>query len=106
MRKTIGLSEFTSEFMDIRPDNFSYSALEVLFYHFESIDPDTELDVIGICCEYAEDTPEGIAESYDIDLSECEDDIDIMETVKDWLEENTTVCGTTSDDTIVYCSSF
>ena len=56
---------------------------------------------MALCCEFAEYTPEEIASNYDIDISECEDEDEIRDTVMDYLQENTQVCGETSDS-IVY----
>ena len=49
---------FVREFMNSRPDNFSRGGLNALFDYFEELeaelDENTELDVISICCEWAE----------------------------------------------------
>ena len=53
---TVTSNEFHDAFK-MRPDNFSYDALEALFNFFDDLDlGDTpyELDVIAICCEFAE----------------------------------------------------
>lgn len=87
-----------------RGDQFSYDGLEVLFDYLEQYEEDTgesvELDVIAFCCEYSEDTPEDIARYYSIDVSDCEDD-EIMDTVLEYLNNETMVCGKT-DTSIVY----
>ena len=58
MKTTVYFSEFCDYFHKIRPDNFSYQGLRVLFDHIEEIDnscgEDSELDVIGLCCDFAE----------------------------------------------------
>ena len=47
-------SEFMNEFHNVgRGDQFSYDALEQLWHHYNELD-DYELDVVGICCEWAE----------------------------------------------------
>ena len=58
MKLTIeNASQFRDEFRQCgRADQFSYEALGLLFDYFEEIDPDYELDVIAICCEYSEGT--------------------------------------------------
>ena len=58
MKTTVNFSEFTDAFNNIRPDNFSYYGLKVLFDHLEEYEDGTgdelELDVIAFCCEYSE----------------------------------------------------
>ncbi|GAF71620.1 unnamed protein product [marine sediment metagenome] len=107
MKQTINLHQFRDAFKAIRPDNFSYEGLEVLYDWFNEFDDscgnETELDVIGICCEFNESTEEEIKAGY-IDRWQDKslttyytDDFD----VEDYLNERTLVCGRTSDS-IVY----
>jgi hypothetical protein len=112
--KTVNLHDFRQAFRDYnRADNFSHEGLEVLFDYLEGFSEDLgepiELDVIALCCEYSEDTPEEIAEQCGVDLPEREewmDDDDYSEEVKDavidYLNDNTSVCGETGSGTIVY----
>ena len=82
-----------------RMDQFSYEGLEVLFDYLEELSESTgesiELDVVALCCEYYESSIEELINNYRIDLSEVdEDDPDsIIEVVREYLEENTSVCG-------------
>ena len=59
MKKTIDESEFVQAFNDFgREGNFSVAGLRALFEYFEQFEDDTgeaiELDVIDICCNFAE----------------------------------------------------
>ena len=58
MINTINEYQFKDAFMSVRPDNFSYEGLSVLFDYFEELENDIgeqiELDVIAICCDYSE----------------------------------------------------
>lgn len=56
-----------------RQDKFSYDALEALFNHLEDSDFDYNLDVVQLCCDYAEDSVSDIAEIYDLDNNSLED---------------------------------
>ena len=49
-------SMFIDAFKRMRPENFSYDALGAMFDYFDEFEhePDIELDVIAICCEYSE----------------------------------------------------
>lgn len=86
-----------------RMDQFSYEGLEVLFDYLDNLSEDTgepiELDVVALCCDYYEASIEELIDNYNIDLSEVdEDDPDsIIEVVREYLEDNTSVCGEVSD---------
>ena len=82
-----------------RGNQFSYEGLEVLFDYLEEYSEATgesiELDVVGLCCDYYELSIEELIDNYNIDLSEVdEDDPDsIIEVVREYLEDSTSVCG-------------
>ena len=58
MKQTINQYQFTQEFQQIRPNQFTYEGLQALFNWFEDYETETgeeiELDVIGVCCEWSE----------------------------------------------------
>lgn len=98
-------SQFRDEFHRCgRGTQFSYEALGLLFDYFEELGEDIELDVIAICCDYSEDTPLSIAENYGIEIDPNENDDEIMQQVKDFLETETVMVGVTDAGTIVYAS--
>ena len=86
-----------------RMDQFSYEGLEVLFDYLENYSDETgepvELDVVALCCDYYESSIQELIDNYDIDVSEVdEDDPDsIVDGVREYLEDNTSVCGEVSD---------
>lgn len=84
-----------------RGNQFSYEGLEVLFDWLEEVNPDYELDVIGLCCEFSEDSVEEIARYYEIPLDGLSEE-DAFDQVMNFLEESTSVCGKTSEGSIVY----
>ena len=89
-------SQFRDQFYAMnRQDQFSFEALGLLYDYIEEISPDSGLDVIALCCEYAEDTEEAIAKAYG--LHEDED-------VTAYLSEHTSVVGVTSTGSIVYAN--
>lgn len=117
MHKSIdNTSQFRDEFAAMgRKDQFSYEGLSLLYEFLEENIEGYELDVIALCCDYAEDTFEGIAAAYDIDLSEATDGIctassyglerekqAIADAVTAYLEENTQIIGVTAAGTIIY----
>lgn len=105
MKTTINFSEFRDHFYGIRPDNFSYEGLKILFDYFEEYEESTgdeiELDVIGLCCDFAESTWEAIASDYsiEIDINENEDEQKVQ--VLDFLADQGVLIGETSNS-IVY----
>lgn len=103
MKTTVSLYDFRREFAQCRPDNFSYEGLALLFDYIEELESgegdEYELDVIALCCEWNEDTPENIAANYSIDI---EDDGNQLANVLDHLNDETMVAGVTDAGTIVY----
>jgi hypothetical protein len=104
MKQTIYLSDFRDAFHKAgRGTQFSYQALELIYDYLIEMEQgegeEFELDVIGLCCDIAEDTPENIAKSYDIELVE---DGNELQNVLDDLHDSTTVIGTTDNGNIVY----
>jgi len=71
MKQSVNESQFRDLFLKLRPENFSYDGLGVLFSHLEDIEQDTkqeiELDVIELCCTYNEDTIENVLKSYNLE---------------------------------------
>ncbi len=58
MKTTVSLSDFRDAFISHDRDNFSYVGLEALYNWLEELDEscgsETELDVIGLCCDFTE----------------------------------------------------
>ena len=84
-----------------RGDQFSHEGLEVLFDYLDNLSEDIgepiELDVVALCCDYYEASIDEIVENYNLDLSEYDDGNDALQYVRDWLNDNTSVCGEVSD---------
>jgi hypothetical protein len=109
MKTTVSVYDFHQAFKEIRPTNFSYAGLNILYDYFEEYERDTgeelELDVIAICCDFTEDTWQNIAESYDIDLTEAELGGEKYEIVKTYLEDQGALIGEV-DGGFVYRNDF
>lgn len=104
--QTVNLYHFREAFRIAgRKDQFSYEALEAIFDYLEEysedIGEDVELDVISICCEWAEARWSDIASDYNIDLSQCTDDDERIGEVEDFLCKNTQYCEL-SDGSFVF----
>jgi hypothetical protein len=92
-------SQFSDQFrMTGRITQFSYEALSLLYDFLEDTDPDYELDVIALCCEYEEQDWDDIASSYDIDLTgfDNDDEEGQKQAVFNYLNDNTTIVGETN----------
>ena len=103
MKTTLSVYDFRDAFVRAgRKDQFSYEALGLIYEYLEEMDSDYELDVIAICCEFAEQSPEDIASDYNIDINECDDETEILQVVRDYLQDETSVIDTTEAGDIVY----
>ena len=105
MKTTITESGFRNAFHQMgRGEQFSYEALNALFEYYEEVESggeESELDVIGICCEWSEyDSIEELKENYssylcgtghqiddgDSDKLEAMTDNDIISAIQDVTE--------------------
>jgi hypothetical protein len=107
MKTTVNFSHFRDSFTKAnRTDQFSYDGLYIIFDYLEQYEKESsiefELDVIAICCDFSEEYCEDIATSYNIDISDCIDESEILETVRNYLYDHTTVIGTLENGNIVY----
>lgn len=98
IKKTFNVDNFISEFeVYNRMDNFSYHGLQVLFESLEEMAQDCgmdiEMDVIALCCDYNESSVNDVISDYSIDVSNCSDDDEITEFVKEHLREHTMLLG-------------
>ena len=93
MKKTVDIYEFRADFQSLRPNNFSYEGLEVLFDMLEEYEDSTgeelEFDVIAICCDFTESTALEVAQDYQLDIAQedGEDAEDYAERLADEVEE-------------------
>lgn len=103
MKTTLSVYDFRDAFVRAnRKEQFSYEALGLIYDYLEEMDSDYELDVIAICCEFAEQSPDDIAWDYGIDTSECSDETEVLQLVRQHLQDETTVIDTTENGSIIY----
>lgn len=98
-------SQFRDEFHRCgRGNQFSYEGLGILFDYLDDMGEDVELDVIGLCCEYAEDSWDQITTNYSFDIDSLEglDEDEKIEVVREYLENNTILLGQTKENSFVY----
>ena len=111
MKQTVNIHTFREAFNRMgRGGHFSYEGLGLLFDYLtelEHCEEEYELDVVALCCDFAEDTPLDIAENYSIELPNVEGLDDetahyaISTVVSDHLGCEGVLVGAT-DTTIVY----
>lgn len=118
MMQYVGFNDFLDAFRDHgrliessnlnSGGNFDYYGLKVLYEYLESFDQNMDLDVIGLCCEYAQDFTDSIIHQYNYD-KDLQDAIDLCETAEDrtealiqYLNDRTSVCGQADNGDIVY----
>ena len=89
----IDFSDFCRAFEERgRGDQFSTDALCLIYDYLDEMDQNTELDVIAICCDFAESSIEELAEEHDIEPDD----------VRDHMDQSTFVLGETDAETLVY----
>jgi hypothetical protein len=100
MQQTINLSQFRDAFnrMD-RGSQFSYEALELIYDYLEECDPDSELDVIAICCEFSEMSLNDVIDAYNINIDY---EANIYSQVIDYISDHSIYCGDTPQGTLVF----
>lgn len=101
MKQTINKDQFRHAFQNMgRGEQFSYEALGLLFDYIEMIESETgeqiELDVIALCCDFAEMTLADVIQAYGLEIDTTEDE------ARQWLSEETILCGITSDNTFLF----
>lgn len=103
MKQTINLHDFRSAFQKIRPDNFSYSGLEVLFDYLEECERDTgedyELDVIALCGDFSEISISDLADMFDVELPTEEHEQECF--AYEYLNDEGILIGATAYETFV-----
>jgi hypothetical protein len=105
MIQTINLYDFRDAFKRYgRGEQFSYEGLGLIFDYIEEYEDSTgeqvELDVVALCCEWAEDSPEDIAIAYNLEIGVSEENT--LQTVLEYLHDETQVAGVTDSGTVVY----
>jgi hypothetical protein len=96
MYKTLTFADFCSAFRNHgRENQFSPEAKFALYEYLTNLEEETgkkiELDVIALCCDYTEEDVETIIKERDLNASECADDDDRHDLVKDFLKKTTQI---------------
>ena len=92
------VSQFRDAFRDAgRKDQFSYDGMAVLYDWMDENYPDYALDVVELCCYYAESSADDLADDYSIDV-----DGNKLQCVVDYVNHHSVVLGVTTAGNIVY----
>jgi hypothetical protein len=106
MKQTITKSMFIDDMMAIRPDNFSYEGLGIIFDCLEEIEQDCgkemEFDPIAICCDFSQCSLREFAEAFGL---ECSDD-ELAITVIGYVESNGFFYSFLNDDKEIVFQNF
>tara|TARA_R110000824_G_C14747289_1_gene628147 strand:- start:176 stop:529 length:354 start_codon:yes stop_codon:yes gene_type:complete len=114
MKQTINQTQFIDAFQswDTYKDNFSYDGLVLLFDWLEELEEqsefETELDVVGICCDFSELSLEDVVKDYNIkhydniDLYTEMNEEERVEVVENYLSNETSFIGYTDKKTFVF----
>lgn len=91
MKITVTVADFRQAFKTQgRGDQFSYEGLDALFDYLEDCERDlgeeVELDVVAICCDFSEDSADGIANEFGLDVDGL-DSKRVTSAVADYLLE-------------------
>lgn len=94
----VTFSVFCDQFQRMdRGNQFTYEGKKTLFRYLDEIDEEkTELDVIALCCDWAEYTEEELMKEYNRD-GEHED----FSSLKEWINDRTTMLETEGDSFLV-----
>lgn len=105
MKTTVNVYDFRDAFARMGRKNFSYDGLGLLFEYLEDFENSTgeeiELDVVAICCDFAEDYPRAIAEQYGIDNRGMNDE-ETADAVREYLNDEGCLVNETQAGSMIY----
>ena len=92
--KTFDLQEFKNEFeLYNRKDYFTSEALELIFDYLNQDDYTLDMDVIGFCCEFIEQSCADVLQDYDVYTNDDMDNEELAESAREYLHDNTSLVG-------------
>lgn len=92
--KTYDFQDFKREFeLYNRKDHFTPEALELIFDYLNQDDSTFNMDVIGFCCEFTEQSCADVLQDYDVYTNDDMDNEELEEAVREYLHDNTSVVG-------------
>lgn len=88
MKQYINLNQFMDVFVAMDRDQYSYEAYTIIYEDLETLYCDEyELDVIAVCCEYAEYTEEELTNDYGVDKTFKNMNEELQDRVVGWTDK-------------------
>jgi hypothetical protein len=79
MKQSINVDQFRDSFISMDRDYYSYEGYQALYNFLDEVsDGDYDLDVIGVCCQFSEDSVKYFLEQYNVDSVELLSDVCIV----------------------------
>ena len=82
-------SELQDQFIAYNRNNYSLDGYRALLDYYDESENALELDVIAICCDWDEMSVSDIITDYSIDISDLDDEDEILEVVMEYLNDRT-----------------
>lgn len=96
MKTTVNEYDFIDAFRRMDRKNFSREGLRVLFEYLEELERDCgeeyELDVIALCCDFAEESAEELCHAYNVDI-EGMNEVEIINAAREYLLDEGQLVG-------------
>lgn len=89
MKQELTFQQFVDEFKRMNRDTaFTYEGLRILYDHLEDVfEGEYSLDVIGLCCEFAEYTEPELVNDYGLDNTFKNMNEDLQDKVIGWTDK-------------------
>jgi hypothetical protein len=91
IKMTLNRTDFIKEMQAIRPDNFSREGLGELFFYFDEMGEENEMefDPIAICCDFSQCSLEEFEQAYPaIAGIQLDEGLTLEDSIKDYIENN------------------
>jgi hypothetical protein len=91
MKQTINRTQFIEQMQSIRPDNFSREALGEMFFYFDEMGEENEMefDPIAICCDFSQCSLDEFKDSFPaIEGIMIDEGLTLEDSIRDYIENN------------------
>ena len=105
MKIIVNEYDFIDAFLRMERTNITREGLRVLFEYLEELERDCgeeyELDVIALCCDFAEDSAEDLCISYGVDIEGMDEEA-IINAAREYLLDEGQFVGESHEGVFVY----
>lgn len=91
MKQTINRIQFIEQMQSIRPDNFSREGLGEMFFYFDEMGEENEMefDPIAICCDFSQCSLDEFKDSFPaIEGIMIDEGLTLEDSIRDYIENN------------------